>query len=65
MVEKMRFEWLEKFIPIYGEKECVRKAFKELTKYRMEVAKMGIEIEVPNKVILNGKEYTRDFLDDY
>lgn len=64
VMEAMRFEYLEHLIPLYGEKECVRLAFASAIKTRMDLAEMGIEVDVPKFIILNGKYYTQEFFND-
>lgn len=63
-MKKMRVESLEPLIPTLGEKECVRRAFEGCDETVESFGRMGIEVEPIEIVILNGKEYSRCFLND-
>lgn len=63
-MDAMRFQFLEGLVTLYGEKGCVSRAFHILDTIKMELSKIGMDIELPKKIILNEKEYTREFLDD-
>ena len=63
-MEKMRIESLEPLLDIHEEKTVVKMGFDQLDKCKMELDALGITVEVPRVIILNDKEYIREFLND-
>jgi len=61
MMKKTRFELIEPMVDYIGEYGAVSLAFRSADDVREEVEKLGFKTDRLEIVLLNGKEYGRDF----
>jgi hypothetical protein len=61
-VYKLKYPCLETLIEMWGEKEAIRCVFNFIMENYIWLAERGLETDIPDKIVVNGREYGKEFL---